>query len=255
MKIGFIGAGSMGGALIEGFIKSGIDKKNIIASVKTKEKKEENNINKKNNEDFKKEIKKKYITPFINLIEQMVDDEKIVNDEKIKKLLNDKLSYFQNLKDDNINSQIFKNSLILFNKYKNLRINQRLTNKEVLQYGINETLTNSLIELIKSQQIKNGDYFLVSKNKKVKDAYIYLLNEYRDLGENGFEIKINNMNGFFNLLNGSIDEKDKENQNICKFVIDNQNNTGALKIKINELTNNGFKNNQLLGKYKLLQRQ
>lgn len=40
MKIGFIGAGSMGGALIEGFIKSGIDKRNIIASVKTKEKKE-----------------------------------------------------------------------------------------------------------------------------------------------------------------------------------------------------------------------
>lgn len=40
MKIGFIGAGSMGGALIEGFIKAGIDKKNIIASVKTKEKKE-----------------------------------------------------------------------------------------------------------------------------------------------------------------------------------------------------------------------
>ena len=36
MKIGFIGAGSMGGALIEGFIKAGIDKKNIIASVKTK---------------------------------------------------------------------------------------------------------------------------------------------------------------------------------------------------------------------------
>lgn len=233
-------------------IKEELLNSNII---KKKEKKEENNINKKNNEDFKKEIKKKYITPFINLIEQMVDDEKIVNDEKIKKLLNDKLSYFQNLKDDNINSQIFKNSLILFNKYKNLRINQRLTNKEVLQYGINETLTNSLIELIKSQQIKNGDYFLVSKNKKVKDAYIYLLNEYRDLGENGFEIKINNMNGFFNLLNGSIDEKDKENQIICKFVIDNQNNTGALKIKINELTNNGFKNNQLLGKYKLLQRQ
>ena len=38
MKIGFIGAGSMGGALIEGFIKAKIDKKNIIASVKTKEK-------------------------------------------------------------------------------------------------------------------------------------------------------------------------------------------------------------------------
>lgn len=40
MTIGFIGAGSMGSALIEGFIKSGIDKKNIIASVKTKETKE-----------------------------------------------------------------------------------------------------------------------------------------------------------------------------------------------------------------------
>ena len=56
MKIGFIGAGSMGGALIEGFIKSGIDKKNIIASVKTKEKKEslEKNIGIKVYNDNKK---------------------------------------------------------------------------------------------------------------------------------------------------------------------------------------------------------
>lgn len=40
MTIGFIGAGAMGGALIEGFIKSGIDYKNIIASVKTIDKKD-----------------------------------------------------------------------------------------------------------------------------------------------------------------------------------------------------------------------
>ena len=39
--IGFIGAGAMGLALIEGFIKAGINKDNIIASVKTKEKKEQ----------------------------------------------------------------------------------------------------------------------------------------------------------------------------------------------------------------------
>lgn len=38
--IGFIGAGAMGGAIIEGLIKSGVNNKNIIASVKTKEKKE-----------------------------------------------------------------------------------------------------------------------------------------------------------------------------------------------------------------------
>ena len=56
MKIGFIGAGSMGGALIEGFIKSGIDKKNIIASDKTQEKKEslEKNIGIKVYNDNKK---------------------------------------------------------------------------------------------------------------------------------------------------------------------------------------------------------
>ena len=40
MIIGFIGAGAMGGALIEGFIKSGIEYTNIIASVKTMEKKD-----------------------------------------------------------------------------------------------------------------------------------------------------------------------------------------------------------------------
>ena len=40
MIIGFIGAGSMGGALIEGFIKSGIEYTNIIASVKTMERKD-----------------------------------------------------------------------------------------------------------------------------------------------------------------------------------------------------------------------
>ena len=40
MIIGFIGAGSMGGALIEGFIKSGIEYTNIVASVKTMEKKD-----------------------------------------------------------------------------------------------------------------------------------------------------------------------------------------------------------------------
>ena len=40
MIIGFIGAGAMGGALIEGFIKSGIEYNNIIASVKTMEKKD-----------------------------------------------------------------------------------------------------------------------------------------------------------------------------------------------------------------------
>lgn len=39
--IGFIGAGAMGLALIEGFIKAGINKNTIIASVKTKEKKEQ----------------------------------------------------------------------------------------------------------------------------------------------------------------------------------------------------------------------
>lgn len=38
--LGFIGAGSMGGALIDGFIKSGISSKSIIAGVKTEEKKE-----------------------------------------------------------------------------------------------------------------------------------------------------------------------------------------------------------------------
>lgn len=56
MKIGFIGAGSMGGALIEGFIKAGIDKKDISASVKTKEKKEslEKNIGIKVYNDNKK---------------------------------------------------------------------------------------------------------------------------------------------------------------------------------------------------------
>ena len=40
MIIGFIGAGAMGGALIEGFIKSGIEYTNIVASVKTMEKKD-----------------------------------------------------------------------------------------------------------------------------------------------------------------------------------------------------------------------
>ena len=54
--IGFIGAGAMGLALIEGFIKAGINKNTIIASVKTKEKKEqiEKNIEIKTFNDNKK---------------------------------------------------------------------------------------------------------------------------------------------------------------------------------------------------------
>lgn len=208
-----------------------------------------------NNKDFKEEIKKKYINPFINLIEQMLKNDKIIKDEKIKKLLSDKKNYFDDLiNSDNINSQIFKDSLNDFYNYKNLRINQHLTNKEVIQYGINESLTSSLIELIKSQQIKKGDYFLISKNKRVKDAYIYLLNDYID-GENEFKVKINNIDDFIDLLDASNIEKNKENYDIYNFVIKYQNNTGTLKAKLNELTINGFKNNQLLGKYKLMQKQ
>lgn len=208
-----------------------------------------------NNKDFKEEIKKKYINPFINLIEQMLKNDKIIKDEKIKKLLSDKKNYFDDLiNSDNINSQIFKDSLNEFYNYKNLRINQHLTNKEVIQYGINESLTSSLIELIKSQQIKKGDYFLISKNKRVKDAYIYLLNDYID-GENEFKVKINNIDDFIDLLDASNIEKNKENYDIYNFVIKYQNNTGTLKAKLNELTINGFKNNQLLGKYKLMQKQ
>ena len=226
----------------------------IIKEKKIKKEKENNTI-KKENKEFREEIKKKYIDPFINLIEQLLDNEKIVKDERIKKLLADKKKYFEDLKDNDDNSRIFKNSLVQFNNYKNLRVNQHLTNNEVVQYGINETLTDSLIELIKSQQIKKGDYFLISKNKKVKDAYIYLLNDYINNGENGFIVKINNIIGSIDLLNNLIEDTSKENQNMCEFVINNQNNVGALKIKLNELTNNGFKNNQLLGKYKLLQKQ
>lgn len=222
--------------------------------IKQKKEKGFKKVISEDNKEFKEEIKEKYINPFINLINQMLENEKIIKDEKIKKLLSDKKNYFDNLiNNDNINSQIFKDSLSNFYNYKNLRINQHLTNKEVIQYGINESLTSSLIELIKSQQIKKGDYFLISKNKKVKDAYIYLLNDYDD-GENEFKVKINNINDFIDLLDKS-SVKDKENYDIYNFVINNQNNTGALKAKLNELTNNGFKNNQLLGKYKLMQKQ
>ena len=222
--------------------------------IKQKKEKGFKKVINEDNKEFKEEIKEKYIKPFINLISQMLENEKIIKDEKIKKLLDDKKNYFDDLiNNNNINSHIFKDSLSNFYNYKNLRINQHLTNKEVIQYGINESLTGSLIELIKSQQIKKGDYFLISKNKKVKDAYIYLLNDYND-GENEFKIKINNINDFINLLDKSND-KDKENYDIYNFVINNQNNTGALKAKLNELTNDGFKNNQLLGKYKLMQKQ
>lgn len=222
--------------------------------IKQKKEKGFKKVINEDNKEFKEEIKEKYINPFIDLINQMLENDKIIKDEKIKKLLSDKKNYFKDLiNNDNINSQIFKDSLSNFYNYKNLRINQHLTNKEVIQYGINESLTSSLIELIKSQQIKKGDYFLISKNKKVKDAYIYLLNDYDD-GENEFKIKINNINDFIDLLDKS-NVKDKENYDIYNFVINNQNNTGALKAKLNELTNNGFKNNQLLGKYKLMQKQ
>lgn len=227
----------------------------IIKEKRNKKEKEENIINKKEIQNFRQGIKERYIVPFMKLLEQMIDNEKMVKDEKIKNFLSDKKKYFEDLKVDDINSQIFKNSLIRFNKYKNLRINQHLTNKEVMQYGINEILNDSLIELIKSQQIKKGDYFIVSKNKKVKDAYIYLLNNYTDNGENGFIIEINNIKGFIDILNNLIEGINEENRNICEFIINNQNNVGALKTKLNELTNNGFKNNQLLGKYKLLQKQ
>ena len=234
-----------------------IEKENELLNpdiIKQKESKGDKKIIHKDNKEFKEEIKEKYINPFINLINQMLENDKITKDEKIKKLLNDKKKYFDDLiNNNNINSQIFKDSLNSFYNYKNLRINQHLTNKEVIQYGINESLTSSLIDLIKSQQIKKGDYFLISKNKKVKDAYIYLLNDYEG-GENEFKIKINNINEFVDLLDTNI-EKNKENYDIYKFVVDNQNNTGPLKTKLNELTNNGFKNNQLSGKYKLLQKQ
>ncbi len=75
MKIGFIGVGSMGGALIEGFIKAGIDKKNIIASVKTKEKKEslEKNIGIKVYNDNKKVAEKSDIL-FIAVKPYMFED-------------------------------------------------------------------------------------------------------------------------------------------------------------------------------------
>ena len=82
MIIGFIGAGAMGGALIEGFIKSGIEYTNIIASVKTMEKKDylEKNLGIKVYTDNRKVASEADVL-FIALIESARDVCRVINED------------------------------------------------------------------------------------------------------------------------------------------------------------------------------
>ena len=160
MKIGFIGAGSMGGALIEGFIKSGIDKKNIIASVKTKEKKEslEKNIGIKVYNDNKKVARESDIL-FIAVKPYM----------------------FENISKE-IKSNIKKETIIISvaASIKNKELIKLFETKKIIRIMPNTTVKtcNGFIAIVESDSIEKKIIDLLSKIAMVKIIPENLIHSY-----------------------------------------------------------------------------
>lgn len=192
---------------------------------------------------FNDEIKTRYLNKLVDIFEKL----KAINENNGNKEINNKIDDYIELlkKDEKDNKNLIKS--VLYNKHKNYinpRVGQRLTNQEIR--GYNNLLSDSLFDLIKSNQIKKGDYFLLSKTGNIKNAYIYLLNDFSIIDNNSCLIKVNNENNLFDLFSKIQDEDNDMVKTIKKY----KNNTCTIKGKLNEIA--GKTNINFLGKYKLV---
>lgn len=213
------------------------EQEDIILNVKYKESKES-----EYDEKFNDEIREKYLNKLVDVFEKF----KELNENNGNKEINSKINeYIDLLKEDKKDNKNLIKS-VLYDKHKNYinpRVGQRLTNQEIK--GYNNLLSDSLFDLIKSNQIKKGDYFLLSKTGNIKNAYIYLLNDFNVIDNNSCFIKINNGDNPFDVFS-KIQEKDDD---IVKTIKKYKNNTCVVKSKLNEI--GGKININFLGKYKL----